>query len=248
VVVADDKVHAQFAGVGHLVGRLDAAVKAHDQFYALGVGKVEALPRNAVPFGVAVGHVVDQVGMEGLQEAVEQRHRRGTVHVVVAVHHDGLILPEGFFEPGPLPGPCPSSGRDRAGLGGRTEIRFGFGVGRNAPLQQQSRYRVVHAYVGGQRRCLRGGRHRFERPAVFHRTNKVVDKKIAAEDSKAILTKLHFSRNNGAAAASRQIPLCAKLSYFYGWQKNCRWQTVIYRRPSDFNTRVEITFIQILFS
>jgi hypothetical protein len=76
----------------------------------------------------------------------------------------------------------------------------------------------------------------------------VVGKKIAAEDSKAILTKLHFSRNTAgrtrARPGSRFVPSCHA---FTAGKKIAAGKQSFTSGSSDFSTRMEITFIQILF-
>ena len=93
VVVADDEVDAEAARVFDLLDGLDAAVERYHEGAAGAVGVVDALGRDAVSFVVSVGNVeVEPVDVEmRAQERVDQRHRCGPVHVIVAVDQDALV-------------------------------------------------------------------------------------------------------------------------------------------------------------
>ena len=98
VVVADDEVDAQRAGIGDLVDGLDAAVEHDDESDAHLGGVVHPLARDAVSLVVAVGDVEVHVRVELAQETVDQRYGRAAVDVVVAVDHDAFLAPHGLVE------------------------------------------------------------------------------------------------------------------------------------------------------
>ncbi len=100
MVVADDEIHAFLFGIDDLFRGLDTAVEGDDEPHALAGCEVDALDRNTVAFGVAVGDVESQVLVPELaEELVDQRHGRAAVDVVVAVNHDFLIVRDGPFDP-----------------------------------------------------------------------------------------------------------------------------------------------------
>ena len=91
-MVADDDVNALLASVSDLPVGLDAAVQNNHRTAALRAGMVDALHGNAVAFGLPVGHI----GMHFarcllFQVRSHQGNRSSAVHIVVAVHHDGLF-------------------------------------------------------------------------------------------------------------------------------------------------------------
>ena len=98
VVVADDEVNAQLLGVADFLDGLNAAVEHDNQFHAVLCRQVESLLADAVAFFVAVGDIVLQVGVELLQELVDQCHGGASVHVVVAIYHDALFAPHGVVQ------------------------------------------------------------------------------------------------------------------------------------------------------
>ena len=95
MVVADNHVDTVPGGVFRLVRLLDAAVEGDDEAALLFNGVVHALERDAVALGVAVGDIEEQVVHIGAQDAIDERHRRGAVHVVVAVDEDTLLMADG---------------------------------------------------------------------------------------------------------------------------------------------------------
>ena len=92
-MVTDNKVYAQFLGIGYLFDSLDAAVEHDDEFHTCFCRKLYSFPAHSVPFLFTVGDVVVDVGIELLQELIHQSHCRTPVYVVVAIHHDALFAP-----------------------------------------------------------------------------------------------------------------------------------------------------------
>jgi len=98
VVVADDHVDTAFRSIRHLVHGLDPAVERDDQAHTLAGRPIDAQERDAITFGITVGDVEREVAGEALQEGIDQGHGRGAIHIVIAVHHDALVLAQSPFD------------------------------------------------------------------------------------------------------------------------------------------------------
>ncbi len=98
-MVADDEIHALSLRIGYLLRGFDAAVEGDDERHPLAGGVIDSLDGDTVPFGVAVRYVKEQVAVADVpQELVDQRHGRRSVHVVVAVDHDLLLVADGCLD------------------------------------------------------------------------------------------------------------------------------------------------------
>ena len=86
VVVADHHPHAQGVGLGNFAVGFDAAVQGHQQAAAGGSRGLNPHRAQAVAFADSVGNVGVHLPTVVLQKVGYQRHRRGSVHVVVAVN------------------------------------------------------------------------------------------------------------------------------------------------------------------
>lgn len=99
MVVADYEVDAMLAGMGYLLVGLDAAVEDDDEFYALTGEIVDDVARDSIPFFVAGGNEIVDVGVEVAEILVDQRNGCSAIDVVVAVDHYLLFRPHGSVEP-----------------------------------------------------------------------------------------------------------------------------------------------------
>ena len=99
VVVADDQIQAQRAGVFGLARRADAAV--HRQHHAETALRqhIQGFIVQAVAFIEAVGDVRLGVAAQGTQHLHHQGGRGHPVHVVIAVDRHGLAAVDGAPEP-----------------------------------------------------------------------------------------------------------------------------------------------------
>jgi hypothetical protein len=97
VVVADDHVHAPCVGMVHLVHRADAAVEGDDERKPVVGRKVDALGAHAIALAIAVGNVEVQVA-QVFQEAIDQGHGRGAVHIIVAIDEHLLAIAKGAHQ------------------------------------------------------------------------------------------------------------------------------------------------------
>ena len=98
MVVADDKVDAQLLGVGYLLYGLDAAVQYDDELDIGLLGVFYAFAADSVPLFLTVGDVVVDIGVELLQELVDQCYCGTAVDVIVAVYHNALFTPHGIVQ------------------------------------------------------------------------------------------------------------------------------------------------------
>ncbi len=99
VVVADNHVDTVFGGVFRLVHLLDAAVEGDDEAALMLNGVVHTLEGDAIALGVAVGDIEEEVVQVRAQDAIDERHRRGAVHVVVAIDEDAFLMADGAAQP-----------------------------------------------------------------------------------------------------------------------------------------------------
>ena len=99
VVIADDHIDATLCGVVHLVDGFDATVQGDDEAHVLLSGVVDALERDAVAFGIPIRDVEGDVTGEAQQEGIDQGHSRGTIHIIIAIDHDALVVPQRPFDP-----------------------------------------------------------------------------------------------------------------------------------------------------
>ena len=91
MVVTDDEVDAQLFGVGNLLNGLDAAVKYDNQPHAGGMGVVHTLVADSISLLVAVRDIEINVCGELLQKAIDQCHRRATIHIVVSINKNAFL-------------------------------------------------------------------------------------------------------------------------------------------------------------
>ena len=96
VVVGDDEVHAQLSGKIRLVQRGDAVIHRHDERVAFFVDGLDGVFGQAVAVALAAGQHALDVGAHPFQMLVEQGRGRYAVHIVVAKHHDGLLVVNGL--------------------------------------------------------------------------------------------------------------------------------------------------------
>ena len=100
MVIADDEVDAERAGVGYLLDGLGARVYGDDELDACLSGLSDPGRGDAVALIIAVGDMVAQLvgGTVSTEIAVEQRHGRGAVDIVVAVDEDLVPTLQGEAE------------------------------------------------------------------------------------------------------------------------------------------------------
>ena len=92
MMVADDEIHANAVGIFHFLHRLDTAVKRNNERATFLFGGVDTFGGDAVTFCIAIRDVVYQIVGLGAQERVHKRHGSSTVHIVVAIDHDALMI------------------------------------------------------------------------------------------------------------------------------------------------------------
>ena len=100
VMVGDNHIYAQAAGVGHPLHGGDAAVHGNHQAHPLPGQFLHRLPVDPVALGQAVGDVVAHVTALGAEIMGEQTGGGDAVHVVVAVDCDLLPVAQGAANPG----------------------------------------------------------------------------------------------------------------------------------------------------
>ena len=98
VVVRDDGVDTRFCELGDGLGGGRAIVHADDELGAGGLGLLHGVVTEGVPIGESVGDVPCDGGSEVFKQANEEGGARHAVHVVVAVHQDGLALINGLHD------------------------------------------------------------------------------------------------------------------------------------------------------
>ena len=171
VVVADDEVDAQRAGIGDFVDGLDAAVEHDDKSDAHFGGVVHSLARDAIPLVIAVGDVEVHVRIELAQETVDQRHGGAAVDVVVAVDHDALLPPHGLVEA--VDGRVHVVHQERIGQFGElgAEETARLGRRRDATVHEELAQNGMDAHFTPEDAALFFflGRGRFVVPFVVHR-------------------------------------------------------------------------------
>ena len=170
VMVADDEIHALRLCIDYLFRGFDTAVQGDDKTYALAGCQVDALDRDTVTFGIAVGDVEHQVFMPDLaQELVHQCNGRTAVHVVVAVNHDLLIVTNGLLDP--LDRLVHVLHQERVVEVGETGfkelVRLFYGV--YASLYEQVRQHGRNPEHGSELRHRLGIALRFHYPSFFYR-------------------------------------------------------------------------------
>ena len=169
-MVADDEIHALRLCIDYLFRGFDTAVQGDDKTYALAGCQVDALDRDTVTFGIAVGDVEHQVFMPDLaQELVHQCNGRTAVHVVVAVNHDLLIVTNGLLDP--LDRLVHILHQERVVEVGETGfkelVRLFYGV--YASLYEQVRQHGRNPEHGSELRHRLGIALRFHYPSFFYR-------------------------------------------------------------------------------
>src|SRR3712207_4448660 len=85
VVVAYNKVDTQRLSLGYSINRFNTTIEGNNQRKPVFSGPFNALPRNTIPFFIAVRYVIIDSRMIVFQEAIDQRHRRSSVYVVIAI-------------------------------------------------------------------------------------------------------------------------------------------------------------------
>ena len=98
MMVTNNKVYAEFLGIGNLVYGFYATVENDDEFYTFFLSLVDAFAAHPISLVVAVGDVVFYIGIELLQHFIHQCHGCTAIYVVVAIHHDTFLTPHGIVK------------------------------------------------------------------------------------------------------------------------------------------------------
>ena len=99
MMVADDEVNPLFLGIGDFFYCLDSAVENDDESDSCFFGKINSLSAHAIPFIIAVGDIVIDVGIELSQEFIYQCHSRTAVYIVVAIDEYAFLVSHCIIEP-----------------------------------------------------------------------------------------------------------------------------------------------------
>ena len=98
-MVADDEINTLLLRINNLFYGFNTTIQSNGQRYTLAGREVNTLDRDAVTVIITVGDVENKVLVTYLpEELINQRNRCGTVHVVVAIHHDHLIVCDGALD------------------------------------------------------------------------------------------------------------------------------------------------------
>ena len=180
MVVADNHIDSLVAGVFHLFDGLDAAIQGDDQGETVVRGPVDAFVGDAVPLVISVRDVIVDLLRKTPQEGIDQGHRRGTIHIIIAIDQDLFALGNRLADP--LHGGVHIGHQEgivqiiQAG----TEERAGLLEGLYAPLDQQFGQDPVNAEFGRQRTGLCGVGRFFDDPFPFLEHTAVINQtKIA---------------------------------------------------------------------
>ena len=100
MVVANDHIYTLTIGICHFLHGLDTTVKGDNQVTSLFSSVVNSLRGDTIALRIAIGYIVVDIGrlaigdwrLDTLQKTVHECHCRGTIHIVVAVNEDFLIL------------------------------------------------------------------------------------------------------------------------------------------------------------
>ncbi len=99
MVVADNKVYAQRAGIFDLFGCFDSAIEDDKKFDTLTGGHVDGGFRDAISVFVARRDIVVDMGVEVTEILVDEGHCCGSVYIIVTVDHNLLLSPHSTVEP-----------------------------------------------------------------------------------------------------------------------------------------------------
>ena len=99
MMVADDEVYAKRLGILHLLDCLDAAIEDDDEFHTCFLGIVYTLVANSISLLVSVGNIIVDVGIELLQELVDQSDGGTSVDVVISIDKNPFLTSHGIVEP-----------------------------------------------------------------------------------------------------------------------------------------------------
>ena len=91
VVITYNEIDATFLGISYFVDCLDATIEHNNKFYVPFCCLVYSFPAYSITLVVTVGNVVFDVGIELLQELVNQSYRRTSIYVVVTIDHDAFL-------------------------------------------------------------------------------------------------------------------------------------------------------------
>ena len=99
MMVADNKVYALFLCIGNLLDGFDAAIEDNDQFHLRFLCVIYSLLAHTIALLVAVGDLVVDVGIELLQELIDECHGCTAVHIIVAINENTLFAPHCVIQP-----------------------------------------------------------------------------------------------------------------------------------------------------
>ena len=98
-MVANDEIDSETVGIVHPVHRFDAAIECNNQRAAFLFGGIDTFLRDAVPFRITVRDIINKVIRLCLEERVHERHGSRSVHVIIAIDHDALMVVNGSAKP-----------------------------------------------------------------------------------------------------------------------------------------------------
>ena len=98
VVITNDEIYAKRLGIFYFLDGFDATVKDDNQFYTCLVGKVYSFFADSVSLVISVGDIVIDVGIELLQELIDQSYGSASIYVVIAIDKDALLASHRIIE------------------------------------------------------------------------------------------------------------------------------------------------------
>ena len=98
MVVADDEVDAFLLGIGYLIDCLDTAIQHDDELDTSLVCIIHSFHGHSITFLVSVGDVVVDVGIELLEELVDQCYGRSAIHIIVTIHQYAFLPSHSFVQ------------------------------------------------------------------------------------------------------------------------------------------------------
>ena len=98
MVVANDEVDTFLLGIGYLFDCLDTTIQHDDELDACLVSIIHSFHRHSITFLVSVGDVIVNVGIELLEELIDQCYGCSAVHIIVTIHQDTFLSAHSFVQ------------------------------------------------------------------------------------------------------------------------------------------------------
>src|SRR5699024_9383469 len=91
-MVTDNEVYIQLISVSNLFHCSNTTIYSYDKRYSFIFCMVNALIRNSITFGVAIGNMSKYLATYAFKIKEKKRYTCSAIHIIVAINHDAFFV------------------------------------------------------------------------------------------------------------------------------------------------------------